>query len=148
MFTGLRSRFFRLHSATLFALPAVVVDAPAFRRLAGHARSPGRGKKKTANDFRGLAVLELFAADLAEDDAVVLAFGLPGGIVVAPGELGRAFLAGHKGKKRGGPRKLRGPPQGLDCGLSLPDRELEAGKRSFDRREFADRAEASASDLG
>ena len=78
-----------------FALPAVVVDAPAFGGLAAHARRPERGKKKTANDFRGLAVLELFAADLAEDDAVVLAFGLPGGIVVAPLKIKAAFPSGH-----------------------------------------------------
>ena len=87
VFAGVERRFFRLHSATLFASPAVVVDAPAFSGLADHPRRPERGKKKTANDFRGLAVLELFAADLAEDDAVVLAFGPPGGIVVSPGKL-------------------------------------------------------------
>ena len=94
-----------MHSATLFASPAVVVDAPAFGGLAGHARGPERGKKKTADDSRGLAVLELFASDLAEDDAVVLALRPVFGILVAPG------------KRRGGPRSVRDPPVSDDCRL-------------------------------
>ena len=75
--------------------PAVVFSSPAFGGLAGQARRPERGKKKAANDLRGLAVPELFAADLAEDDAVVLAFGLPDGIVVAPLKILAAFPSGH-----------------------------------------------------
>ena len=94
VFAGLGRRFFLLHSVTLFA-PVAVFDAPAFGGLAAHARDPERGKKKTANDLRGLAVPELFAADLAEDDAVVLALGLPGGIVVAPQEISAALPSGH-----------------------------------------------------
>ena len=94
VFAGPVRRFFRLHSVPLVA-PTVVFASPAFGCLAGHARGPERGKKKTANDLRGLAVLELFAADLAEDDAVVLAFGQPGGIVVAPQEILAAPLSGH-----------------------------------------------------
>ena len=81
----------------LFA-PVAVFDAPAFGGLAGHARCPERGKKKTANDLRGLAVPELFAADLAEDDAVVLAFGPKGRIVVAPQEISAALSFGHCGR--------------------------------------------------
>ena len=94
VFARVKRRFFRLHSVTLSA-PVAVFDAPAFGGLAAHARSPERGKKKTANDLRGLAVPELFAADLAEDDPVVLPFGPPGGIVVAPLKILAAFPSGH-----------------------------------------------------
>ena len=104
VFAGLGRPFFRLHSVTLFA-PVAVFDAPAFGGLAAHPRRPERGKKKTANDFRGLAVPELFAADLTEDDAIVLALGLPGGIVVAPLKILAAFPSGHFRRLSNGPYK-------------------------------------------
>ena len=91
MFAGVKRRFFRLHSVTLFA-PTVVFPSPAFGGLADHPRRPERGKKKTADDSRGLAVLELFASDLAEDDAVVFSFGETGGILVSPLKFGSSCM--------------------------------------------------------
>ena len=82
-----------MHSVTLFT-PVAEFDAPAFGGLAGHARGPERGKKKTADDSRGLAVLELFASDLAEDDAVVFSFGETGGILVSPLKFRQRFPLG------------------------------------------------------
>ena len=101
VFAGLGCRFFRLHTATLFASPAVVVDAPAFGCLAVQARRPQGAFEEPADDAREIVRtvrLRTFAFQFSEDDPVVVPFGPKGRIVVAPQKSSAALPSGHCGR--------------------------------------------------
>ena len=98
VFAGVKRRFFRLHTATLFASPAVVVDAPAFGGLAGQARGPQVAFEEPADDAREIVRtvrLRKFAFQFPEDQPVVAPSGPKGRIVVAPQEISAALSSGH-----------------------------------------------------
>ena len=90
-----------MHSATLFASPAVVVDAPAFGCLAVHARCPQGAFEEPVDDAREIVRtmrLRKFAFQFPEDQPVVVPFGPKGRIVVAPQESSAALPSGHCGR--------------------------------------------------
>ena len=98
-----------MHSATLFAPPAVVVDAPAFGCLAVQARCPQGAFEESADDAREVARtvrFRKFAFQLSKDQPVVVSFGPKGRIVVAPQKIKAALPSGHCGRLSNGPYSL------------------------------------------
>ena len=66
--------------------PAVEIDAPALRRLAGHSRRPEFRAKETADDRGDLPDPPHFAEQLREDERVVRVLVPPDGIRITPSQ--------------------------------------------------------------
>ena len=102
MFAGLGRRFFRLHSVTrnrgrrgAFRPSPVAAPLSACACLAVHSVLPEVGPEKGVDGSVGGKAAEGHFADFAKGDPVVVPFGLPGWVLLAPLEISAAFPSGH-----------------------------------------------------
>ena len=66
--------------------PAVEIDAPALRRLAGHSRRPEFRAEETADDRGDLPAPPHFPEQFREDERVVRVLVPPDGIRITPSQ--------------------------------------------------------------